>query len=359
VNSAGRIFTSAKPPAADTSRLAMVAAATLRLAVRRARLAAAAGTGAALSGAAVVACDTQQTTGRWAWQKLLGTAAGDAAAPSMVVTSLPADLDYCNDGDALVAASRGTSAKVVWHVRHGESEGNVAKHKAQALDKAAGGGKEFFEEYLKDPQHVDAPLSPEGVAQAKRAAEAVALWKNTPTLIVASPMTRALQTASIVFQAQLEAGTAQLVIRPELREFFSRMQESRGRPIAELQACPRLRDFAPLQAALKEAQQEKWAEEWDQTLAAGAGYYSHVESPTRIEEFRVWLAERPERRIATVSHWGTINNLLNREPWADADSETRDGNLNGKQRPAWPVGGLARVFEMPNAGWVAATYTPR
>ena len=101
----------------------------------------------------------------------------------------------------------------------------MAKHKAQDRDKAAGSGKANFEAYLADPQHVDAPLSPEGLVQSNRAADAVALWKHTPTLIVVSPMTRALQTASIIFQAQLEQGTAQLVIRPELREFFSRMQE--------------------------------------------------------------------------------------------------------------------------------------
>lgn len=282
----------------------------------------------------------------------------DRAKPSMVVASLPADLDYCNDGDALVAAYQGTSAKILWHVRHGESEGNVAKHKAQALDEAAGGGKRNFEAYLADPRYADAPLSAEGVAQAKRAAAAVATWKHTPTLIVVSPMTRALQTASIVFEAQLKARTAALVIRPEMREFFSRMQESRGRPIPELQACPLLRDFAPLQAALQDAKREAWAAEWDRTLATGDGYVDHVESPTRMEEFRVWLAERPDRRIATVSHWGTINNLLNREPWADVSGETRDGRQRaGKQGLAWPEGGLARTFEMPNAGWIAVVAT--
>eukprot|EP01043_Picozoa_sp_COSAG02_P059131 COSAG02_NODE_7480_length_2993_cov_40.034900_1_plen_406_part_00 len=294
------------------------------------------------------------TSGCWTWGPLDESVG--ASKPSMVVVSLPVAMDYCNDGDALVSEWRGTSAKVIWHVRHGESEGNVAKHKAQALDKATGTDRrDHFEAYLADPRHVDAPLSPEGVAQAKRAAEAVALWKHTPTLIVASPMTRALQTASIIFEAQLEAGTAKLVIRPELREFFSRMQESRGRPIPELQACPRLQKYAPLQVALREAQNEQWAADWDRSLATGDAYVDHVESPTRIEEFRVWLANRPERHIATVSHWGTINNLLNREPWADASGETRSGRVAGKL--AWPDGGLARTFEMPNAGWLAVVAT--
>lgn len=342
----------------------------LQQAFRRARVPFAAGTAAALTSATAMAKEDQQdvlasSRGCWKWEPLkLVEAANQTQTPppaalvkpEMIVASLPKGMDYCNDGDSLVSQCRGTSAKVVWHVRHGESEGNVAKHKAQALDKAAGGGSDKFEAYLADPRYVDAPLSPEGVAQAKRAAEAVATWKHTPTLIVVSPMTRALQTASIVFEAQLDAGTAKLVIRPELREFFSRMQESRGRRIPELQACPLLRNFAPLQAALRDAQTEGWAAEWDRSWAAGDGYEDHVESPTRMEEFRLWLAKRPERRIATVSHWGTINNLLNREPWADAPGETRAGRQAGRQ--AWPDGGLARVFDMPNAGWLAVVATP-
>ena len=105
-------------------------AAALRLVLRRARLAAAAGAGAALSSAAVTACDAglDPTSGRWAWPPLLDLKKGAEAEPplpSMVVASLPAALGYSNDGDALVDAWRGTSAKVVWHVRHGESEGNV------------------------------------------------------------------------------------------------------------------------------------------------------------------------------------------------------------------------------------------
>jgi hypothetical protein len=76
----------------------------------------------------------------------------------MVVASLPADLKpgvYCNDGDALVAARLGTSAKVLWHVRHGESEGNVAKHNAQAMDKTTSSGNAHFEAYVR----ISRPLS--------------------------------------------------------------------------------------------------------------------------------------------------------------------------------------------------------
>ena len=113
--------------------------------------------------------------------------------------------------------------------------------------------------------------------------------------------------------------------------------------------------------------------------------------------------------MATVSHWGTINNLLNREPWsvpsssflpqlpspwplppaslppspfpiprapsvrtrpplrtvavrlrllgarrADTPPEKRDDSTRLRRRPSsWPAAGVSRVFDVPNAGWVA------
>ena len=44
---------------------------------------------------------------------------------------------------------------------------------------------------------------------------------------------------------------------------------------------------------------------------------------------------------------GTINNLLNRE--ACFDGAQRDGR---ERTAAWLEGGAARVFDVPNAGWV-------
>ena len=54
----------------------------------------------------------------------------------LVVRALPAlpEPDYCNDAAALDSAAD----KIVWHVRHGESEGNVAKHAAMAADERSG-----------------------------------------------------------------------------------------------------------------------------------------------------------------------------------------------------------------------------
>ena len=249
-----------------------------------------------------------------------------APPPALVVAALPEGLQYagahrfCNDSDDLAQMG-----KVVWHVRHGQSEGNVAKHAAKerdAREAAAAPGlppsHKHARAYEADPRYVDAPLSAEGIEQAESTAGRLGALQNQPTLIVSSPMTRALQTADIVFAQQLQSGTARLVIRPELREFFSRMQESRGRTLAELLACPRLAS-PQIQTALREAAapaspgmaaDDAWGEAWDTSLAAGVGYAGHVESSTRLEQFRVWLAAQPEQHIACVSHWGEYFGVL-------------------------------------------------
>lgn len=104
----------------------------------------------------------------------------------------------------------------------------MAKHEAMAVDKvdpshqaacaaATAAGEQpphgpAMTAYVADPRHTDAPLSPEGEAQAARAAVALdeLMGGRPPTLIVASPMTRALQTAAIVFAKPLAAGTARV-----------------------------------------------------------------------------------------------------------------------------------------------------
>ena len=204
-----------------------------------------------------------------------------------------------------------------------------------------------FARYMADERHLDAPLSAEGVRQAERAADKVAAWALKPTLVVCSPLTRALQTAALVFAKELAEGTARLVIRPELREFFAHMPEAKGRPLAELLACPRLQ-AAPVQAALRAARGERWAASWDGSWAQGEGHVAHTESATRIEDFRHWLAGCEDKRLATVSHWGTINILLSTEP---SSKERRRPLL---LRPFWTVAEPPPGLLVPLSGILAS-----
>jgi broad specificity phosphatase PhoE len=112
------------------------------------------------------------------------------------------DDDVCNSGDAL-ARKLGIDSKLVWHVRHGQSTGNVAREKGL--------------KYQQDSSYADAPLTKLGKKQAREAACAVSKWREQPTLIVSSAMTRSIQTAAMIFGDALQRGDAQLVIRPEIR----------------------------------------------------------------------------------------------------------------------------------------------
>jgi hypothetical protein len=160
---------------------------------------------------------------------------------SVRVISLPPLLDgLCNCADELQVDK---TMKLLWHIRHGESTGNVARVAAQTAD--IGTGLDVHaERYMQSGDYDDTPLTELGKEQARITAKAVVTWVKKPKLIVCSPLTRAIQTAAIVFERELLSGASVLAIRPELREFYPDNRENRGRPRHELRACPLLQDLA-------------------------------------------------------------------------------------------------------------------
>ena len=111
-----------------------------------------------------------------------------------------------------------------------------------------------------------------------------------------------------------------------------------------------------MERALDDDATAEWGELWDQQLARDPGWQDHCGSLSRLDAFRSWLNSRPERRIACVSHFGAINNLLNGEPWAERAA------VGGVSK--WGYRGLspgatdrapkaAMRFELPNGGWIA------
>ena len=294
-----------------------------------------------------------------------GGAASAAAAlpayePDLCVRALPClvderfDDETDNPAEPLVPSLRDAArSKLVWHVRHGQSEGNVAREQGR--------------DYQADASFVDTPLSAHGTAEARGASALVAKWGERPTLVVCSAMTRAVQTAALMFGELLASGEAALVVRPELREFWPDNIENCGRPLDELRDCPALAGSAAgsaavaavVREALSEAATKGWAGAWDAGQAGGdeGRWQAHCVGGDRLEAFRHWLSAREETRVAVVSHWGTINNLLNREPWAE---DHRQGGRFGVAREwfpeSWPAAGLAQMFAMRNCGWVCVEY---
>jgi broad specificity phosphatase PhoE len=126
----------------------------------------------------------------------------------MAVHALPDgldDYDVCNDSDEL-AKVIASDIKLVWHIRHGQSTGNVARDRG--------------ENYQTNPDYTDTPLSKLGKKQAREAKKIVSNWREKPCLVVSSAMTRSIQTAAIIFEDLLKTGDTELVIRPEIREYW-------------------------------------------------------------------------------------------------------------------------------------------
>jgi broad specificity phosphatase PhoE len=100
----------------------------------------------------------------------------------------------------------------LWLVRHGQSQGNVARDAADEV------GAHEIDIEMRD---VDVPLSALGVEQAKAAGRwfAALPGRERPELILSSPYVRARQTAGIICdQGALAGGPARTIIDERLRE---------------------------------------------------------------------------------------------------------------------------------------------
>ena len=100
----------------------------------------------------------------------------------------------------------------MWLVRHGQSQGNVAREEADAAG---------HHEIAIDVRDVDVPLSELGHLQAKAAGDWFAQMppEERPEVILSSPYLRARQTAEIICKAgALAGGPARAIIDERLRE---------------------------------------------------------------------------------------------------------------------------------------------
>lgn len=158
-------------------------------------------------------------------------------------------------------------------IRHGESTFNAA-HRATGVD----------------PDHRDARLTPRGEAQARQAAAAL---RDIPfELVVVSPLTRAIQTASLLFDGHPHAPRFLVeVLHRECQESSCDV----GRAASELAA-----EFPHLDVGHLP---ETWwhAEDGCETVF-GLPIEPRPLFDRRVAAFRDWLRARPERTIAVVGH---------------------------------------------------------
>ncbi len=170
-------------------------------------------------------------------------------------------------------------SKIVHCIRHGQSTFNA--HFAQTGE---------------DPLHFDAPLTELGQRQvAERAPE---LRQYPYELIVTSPLTRAIQTTLGLFGEH--PAKPPIHIECLHREHLESSCDVGRSPSLLRQDFPHL--------AFDHLGEVWWHDEGERDPRGFACEPSHV-FESRVEDFRRWLLDRPERMIAVVGH-GTFFSRL-------------------------------------------------
>lgn len=210
-------------------------------------------------------------------------------------------------GGAAMASLAGQDKRILF-VRHGVTEMNIFL-----------GSSHYGSPGFQDPGLWDTRLDARGVSQAEalnsRLLKGAATWatdKDAPIdLIVSSPLSRALHTASLAFEGE-RLRQVPRAVHAGLRERMWLSSDVGASP-DELTAAWSGKgwDFSGLE--------NKW---WytDESWQPGdddwrkKGDYLHPGEPEqpfvqRLTDFKAWLLARPERRIACVAHWGTIYGL--------------------------------------------------
>lgn len=166
-------------------------------------------------------------------ETLLGAldALGCGSESSAVVAFLRDPLAVAAEASAMrrphALAIRAHGARTVHFVRHGQGNHNLPRPPAAAAAAGAGAEDLFF----------DAPLNPAGRAEVA-AARAAAFASVRVDVVLVSPLTRALETAAILFPGALEGGGVgggpRILALDLLREAVTGAPENFRRPAAEL-----------------------------------------------------------------------------------------------------------------------------
>lgn len=221
------------------------------------------------------------------------------------------------------AVGQGPGCKVVHFMRHGEALVNAA---GRAFPK----GDPRKSAVRKDPKYFDSPLSERGFAQSAQLRAGTLEGRMAPPrvdLVAASPLTRAIQTATVVFGSDnlLPVVAPKLYVLEALREFCSK----------DFQPCDQRRSRDELEAAFSHADFRHVPPGADTLLGPGL-----VETPDsadlRIRWLFAWLREQSHRSIACVAHMQILTRIFSRflEPKGFDGSGYGDlGNLEIRSVP--------------------------
>ena len=189
-------------------------------------------------------------------------------------------------------AALGPTEKLVHFVRHAQGFHNISPLKIQQRPH-------------------DARLTPEGEAQCAALQAATAALR--PALVVASPLTRTLQTATLCFEPQREAaGAPPLTALEGVRETCNFLCDGR-RPLSQIRPEFPAVDFG----GCADDADALWAS-YEAKYGNQMSYGKHRESADlpalamRSRRAFAWLGARPEREIVLVSHCAFLQAIFGR-----------------------------------------------
>jgi broad specificity phosphatase PhoE len=207
-------------------------------------------------------------------------------------------------------------AKHIHFIRHGEGHHNVAQREWLQASKD---GMPYDMDHDPDFKYLDAQLTDEGERQAAALQDQCCALQAGLSLLVVSPMRRALKTGLIAFdQVQKnrdsEGGARLQVIAHEACH-----------EIGGFHTCDRRLPRAELQKAYPQVDFSLIADEEDPLWGDGRRRETLQEVATRAAIFVAWLLSRPEESIAVACHstflLGLFNGALELDPEGGADAE--------------------------------------
>ena len=206
-------------------------------------------------------------------------------------------------------------SKTVYWIRHAESEYNASQKKPSRI---------FSCRCCCDPGIIDAPITPKGQRQVQRLHESLHRLKlfDAVELVISSPLTRALQTAIGGFKGSQAA----VMVHADIREIVDTYCDI-GSPVSELRLQEAFSnvDFSELEKIedREEEEEERYVELKGAIPHSDAWWFYSIEHGPRIpigepkavvdaraKHFLSFLASRPERVIALVSHSSFIRKLI-------------------------------------------------
>jgi broad specificity phosphatase PhoE len=189
------------------------------------------------------------------------------------------------DGSPVIPIDGTLPPKTIYLIRHGQSRGQDAKK--NGLDRKT------------DPKLRDCDLTEKGVSEALHISKLFTEEDLASIqLVISSPLTRALHTASLAFQDK------NILVHYDLREVGSKVPENNPRDMKFV-----LRDLGPTLSQRDETvtvdADSLRPEDWPRD------YSPSVVKKDRIRKVLHWIyEERPETTIAIVCHYNVIRSAV-------------------------------------------------